>query len=136
MDQSDTLTGEELHELLQETYFDNVDGGDAETAVTALAEDVEWVHTQVWEHDGHTSQRTDVLHGREAVFEFLDARVGEMQDVGIQHRVRETVVDESRGAFRAEVVGPGGNTEPFMGWVTLSDGIISEYVVAPERMSE
>jgi ketosteroid isomerase-like protein len=34
-----------LYELIQETYFDSIDAGDAESAVTALHEDVEWVHT-------------------------------------------------------------------------------------------
>lgn len=37
----------ELYRLLQETYFDALDGGDVDTAVTTLHEDVEWVHTKV-----------------------------------------------------------------------------------------
>ena len=41
-----------LYDLLQHTYFDGIDNADAEKAVEAFNEDAEWVHTQVWEHDG------------------------------------------------------------------------------------
>lgn len=133
---SQVTSGDELLELLQGTYFDSIDGGDAETAVTAMHEDVEWVHTQVWEHDGHTGSTTDTHSGRDEVFEFLDGRIGEMQVEGIEHKVRDTVYEDGRGAFRAEVVGPDGSTQPFMGWVELTDGKISTYIVGPERMPE
>lgn len=125
-------SGDDLHRLLQNTYFDSIDGGDAETAVTALHEDVEWVHRQVWEHDGHTSEELDVYHGREAVFEFLDPRIGEMQQEGIEHQVSEAICEGDRGAFRAAVVGPDGTEQPFLGWVELEDGLISHYRVTPE----
>lgn len=133
---SQISTGEELHELLQGTYFDSIDAGDAQTAASAVHENVEWVHTQVWEHDGHTGQETDTYHGREAVFEFLDGRIDEMQIEGIEHTVRDAIVDGGTGAFRAAVVGPDGDTQPFMGWVELAGGTISTYIVAPERLPE
>jgi ketosteroid isomerase-like protein len=137
MSHSTPVTSDELFELLQGTYFDSIDAGDAETAVTAMHEDVEWVHTQVWEHDGHTSQQTDTLDGREEVFEFLDGRIGEMQDEGIEHKVQDSVAADGKGAFRATVVGPDGEEgAPFVGWVELTDGKISKYIVAPERMPE
>ena len=129
-------SSDELYDLLQGTYFDSIDAGDAETAVTAMHEDVEWVHTQVWEHDGHTGTSSETFDGRDEVFEFLDGRIGEMQTEGIEHTVRDTVYDDGKGAFRAEVVGPEGDTQPFMGWVELTDGTVSTYIVGPERMPE
>jgi nicotinamidase-related amidase len=125
-------TSDELYELLQGTYFDSIDAGDARTAATAVHENIEWVHTQVWEHDGHTGRGTDTHRGREAVFEFLDGRIGQMQAEGIEHEVGDTIYDDGKGAFRATVVGPDGDTQPFVGWVELADGTISTYVVAPE----
>jgi hypothetical protein len=121
----------ELYRLLQETYFDAIDGGDADTAVTALHDDVEWVHTQVWEHDGHTSDETDAIHGRAEVRDFLTDRIEEMQVEGIEHKVREALAYDDQGSFRAEVVGPDGDTEPFLGSIELTDGLISTYVVGP-----
>ena len=129
---TDVTNGEDLYRLLQETYFDSIDGADAETAVTALHEDVEWVHRQVWEHDGHSSEEVDVYHGRDAVFEFLDPRIGEMQEEGIEHKIREAICEGERGAFLAEVVGADGSTLPFFGWVELTDGLVSKYTVTPK----
>lgn len=126
----------ELYSLLQEMYFDNIDAGDAASAVASMHEDVNWVHTQVWEHDGHGSHYTDELDGREAVREFLAGRIDEMQAEGIEHKIRETVHEGDRGAFRAEVVGPDGERLPFIGWVELTDGKVSRYLVAPERVPE
>ncbi|WP_255197552.1 nuclear transport factor 2 family protein [Halorarius litoreus] len=133
---SQVTSSDDLLELLQGTYFDSIDGADAETAVTVMHDDVEWVHTQVWEHDGHTGSTTDTHSGRDEVFEFLDDRIGEMQTEGIEHKVRDAVYADGKGAFRAEVVGPDGSTQPFMGWVELTDGKISTYIVGPERMPE
>ncbi|MFP9191420.1 nuclear transport factor 2 family protein [Natrialbaceae archaeon A-CW1-1] len=127
---------ERLYELLQQIYFDSIDGGDADAAVESLAPDVEWTHTQVWEHDGHKNHHTDTLEGREAVRDFLAGRIDEMQVEGIEHKVRDVVANENEGAFRAEVVGPDGETLGFLGWVELADGVIETYTVAPERMSE
>ncbi|MFC6719826.1 nuclear transport factor 2 family protein [Natrialbaceae archaeon GCM10025810] len=127
---------DDLHELLQGTYFDAVDAGDAGTAASAMHPDVDWTHMQVWEHDGHTSRETDSLDGREELRAFLDARVDEMQVVGIEHKVRDIVYEDGRGGFRAEVVGPEGDTAGFIGWVEMTDDLISRYTVAPESVSE
>ena len=122
-----------LSELLQRTYFDGIDTGDATAAVAALHEDVEWTHTQVWEHDGHTRGTADSLHGRDSVREFLAARIGEMQVEGIKHRVKQVITEGDAGAFRAEVMGPTGVSLPFFGWVEIQDGQIITYIVGPER---
>jgi ketosteroid isomerase-like protein len=124
---------DELYRLLQTIYFDSIDQGDAAAAVDAFDEDVEWVHTQVWEHDGHDRSQTDTLRGRASVREFLAARISEMRVEGIQHRLRQVIADGRLGAFRAEVVGPTGTYRPFLGWVELTDGKISTYIVTPER---
>lgn len=124
-------SGNDLRGLLQGTYFDSIDGGDAKTAVEALHEDIEWVHRQVWEHDDYASAHVDIIEGRTAVYELISPRIGEMQEIDIEHKVREAIVEGDRGAFRAEVVGPEGDAEPFFGWVELTDGLISKYVVTP-----
>lgn len=130
---SQAMTNDQLYELLQDIYFDNIDIADATAAVEAFHEDVEWVHTQVWEHDGHDRSKTDVLHGRESVREFLANRIEEMQVEGIKHKVRKVIADGETGAFRAEVVGPTKESLAFFGWVELRDGKISTYIVIPER---
>ncbi len=130
---SEAMTNEQLYELLQGVYFDNIDNADADGAVNALHENVEWVHTQVWEHDGHDRSKADTLHGRESVRAFLASRIGEMQVEGIKHNVRKVIVGDDSGAFRAEVVGPNGESSAFFGWVEIADGKIGTYIVAPER---
>ncbi len=122
-----------LYDLLQHTYFDGIDNADAEKAVEAFNEDAEWVHTQVWEHDGHDRRHTDTLHGRKTIHEFLARRIGEMQVVGIKHNVHTVLSDGKSGAFRAHVVGPTGDALPFFGWVELENNKISTYIIHPER---
>ncbi len=122
-----------LYELLQQTYFDGIDSADADKAVEAFNKDVEWVHTQVWEHDGHDRRHTDTLHGRDSIRDFLAGRIGEMQVEGIVHKVKKVLCDGTSGAFRAEVIGPAGDALPFFGWVELTDGKISSYIIHPER---
>ena len=127
------MTSDDLFELLQHTYFDGIDGADADRAVEAMHEKVAWVHTQVWEHDGHDRSTIDQIDGREAVREFLARRIAEMQVEGIEHKVGKVVTDGQSGAFRAQVVGPTGEAKSFFGWVELKDGKISSYTVMPDR---
>ena len=129
---SRTKTNDQLYDLLQRIYFDGIDNADARAAVEALHENVEWVHTQVWEHDGHNRSKTDTLHGRESVREFLAARIEEMQVEGIKHQLRKVITEGDTGAFRAEVVGPAGVSLPFFGWVEIKDKKIITYIVVPE----
>ena len=119
--------------MLQLTYFNGIDNANPDLAVEALHENIKWVHTQVWEHDGHDSSIIDTLDGREAVREFLTQRIQQMQVVGIKHKVGPVITDGVHGAFRAEVVGPTGKKVPFFGWVELANGKISSYMVMPER---
>lgn len=130
---SQNAARDELYRLLQSIYFDSIDRGDANAAAEVFHEDVEWVHTQVWVHHGHDRSKTDTLHGRDTVREFLAGRISEMQVEGIEHKLRQVICDGEAGAFRAEVVGPTGAALPFLGWVELTDGKISTYIVSPER---
>ncbi|MBT4494217.1 MAG: nuclear transport factor 2 family protein [Gammaproteobacteria bacterium] len=127
------MTRDDLFNLLQHTYFAGIDGADANLAVEAMHENVAWVHTQVWEHDGHDRSTVDRLDGRAAVLEFLTKRIGEMQVEGIEHKVGQVITDGQSGAFRARVVGPTGDAKSFFGWVELKDGKISSYTVMPDR---
>ena len=129
------MTENELHKLLQSTYFDNVDSGNAPAAVCAFAPDAKWQHTQVWAHDGHDSRHTDRLEGREALVAFLAARVPQMQVIQIRHRVDEVIMSGDRGAFRARVIGPDGSSRGFLGWVTIREGLLQSYIVVPEDFS-
>ena len=117
--------------LLQKVYFDNIDLGDADSAVEAMHKDVVWVHTQVWEHDGHNRDSLDTLNSREELKAFLALRIPEMQKEGIEHKVLKVVTDGKEGAFRAQVVGPSGDAKGFFGWVKLKDGKIGNYRVIP-----
>jgi ketosteroid isomerase-like protein len=126
-----TTTTAQLHDLLQRIYFDGIDNADAGAAAEAMHEDVEWIHTQVWEHDGHSRSKTDTLHGRDSVREFLAARIKEMQVEGIKHQLRKVITEGDTGAFRAEVVGPAGVFLAFFGWVELKDKKIITYIVGP-----
>ena len=126
-----TTTTDQLHDLLQGIYFDGIDNADASAAAEAMHEDVEWIHTQVWEHDGHSRSQTDTLHGRDSVREFLAARIKEMQVEGIKHQLRKVITEGDTGAFRAEVVGPAGVSATFFGWVELKDKKIITYIVGP-----
>jgi len=129
------MTNQDLKELLQSTYFNNVDTARAREAIAAFTPDVRWQHTQVWAHDGHDSRYTDRIEGREALFHFMDERVKEMQVVQIRHQVDEAIVSGNRGAFRAQVIGPEGDSIGFIGWVELCDGLIDHYIVMPESYS-
>ncbi len=127
-----TTTQKQLHALLQHTYFDSIDQGDADRAVQAFTDDVAWSHYQVWEHHGHVRNRADAFKGRGEVRDFLAARIADMQIEGIHHRVTRVIVQGKEGAFRAEVVGVTGTSMRFFGWVELTGGRISRYIVGPE----
>lgn len=127
------LDSDGLFDLLQHTYFDGVDSADASRAVEAFNDNAEWVHTQVWEHDGHDRRNVDTLRGRQAIFDFLSGRIGEMQAIGFKHKVHSVLCDGKSGAFRAHVVGKDGEAKPFFGWVELDNKKISTYIIHPER---
>ena len=117
--------------LLQNIYFDNIDNANADAAVEAMHDSIEWIHTQVWEHDGHNSSDVDNLNGRESVRKFLTERVKEMQVEGIVHKVNKVITDGISGAFQASVIGKDGTEKSFFGWVEIKDQKISSYRVMP-----
>jgi ketosteroid isomerase-like protein len=126
------ITQVQLHALLQHNYFDSIDQGDADHAVQAFTDDVAWSHYQVWEHHGHMRNRADAFKGRKELRDFLAARITDMQVEGIRHQVTRVIVQGSEGAFRAEVLGVKGKNMRFFGWVELTNGRISRYIVGPE----
>jgi hypothetical protein len=128
---NNSMTTEKLFYLLQCVYFDNIDKAKANEAVEAMHDSIEWIHTQVWEHDGHDSSYVDNLNGREAVRIFLTERVKEMQVEGIIHKVNKVITDGVSGAFQASVIGIDGTEKSFFGWVETKDEKISSYRVIP-----
>ena len=125
------ITKDELFSLLQNDYFDNIDTKNAKGAAQAMHKNVEWIHTQVWEHDGHDASTVDILNGRQAVKEFLVGRVKEMQVEGIIHKVHKVLTDGISGAFQASVIGVDGSQKSFSGWVEIKDKKIISYRVMP-----
>ena len=117
--------------LLQRTYDDGVDAGDMMRATSALHEEIEWSHAQVWAHHDFIAGKPTRMQGRAAIREFLDARREQLAAAGIRHRLVDLVIDQGRGAFLGEVTGPDGSTKPFMVWFEIRDGSIGRYLLRP-----
>ncbi len=117
--------------LLQQTYYDGVDQGDMRRAASALHEDIEWSHAQVWAHHEFAVGKPTRMQGRAAIEAFLEARREQLAAAGIRHRVVDLVIDQGRGAFLGEVRGPDGSCKPFMVWFELRDGLIGRYLLRP-----
>ena len=124
-------TQQKVHDLIQGTYFNNIDSGHADKAVRAMHQDVQWIHTQVWEHHGHSNKNIDILHGRDKLREFLAQRIPQMQMEKITHQIRKVITDGTSAAFQAQVIGPKGDSKHFFGWIELKDGLIASYQVMP-----
>jgi ketosteroid isomerase-like protein len=122
---------EKAWELLQSTYYDGVDEGDMAKAASALHEDVEWSHAQVWAHHEFHRGEPSTHRGRAAVQAFLQARVPQLAEARIRHKVRDMVVEGSKGAILGYVRGEDGTEKPFMVWFEIRDGKISRYLLRP-----
>ncbi|MCL7466129.1 nuclear transport factor 2 family protein [Phaeovulum sp. NW3] len=117
--------------LVQGTYYDGIDAGDMARAVSALHPDVDWSHTQVWSHHGFERGEASGCRGRQAVFDLLSARVTELAQAQITHRIEDMIFADGRGAFLGYVEGPGGARKPFMVWFELTGGLIGRYTLRP-----
>ncbi len=119
------------YQLLQLTYYDSVDKGDMEMAASALHEDVEWSHQQVWAHHGFPRGNPSQLRGRTAIRDLLLARRSELTAAKIRHRVRDLICDGKVGALIGYVLGPDSSEQPFMVWFELRDEKIGKYILRP-----
>lgn len=124
-------TKEQAYTLLQLTYYDGIDEGDMTLAASALHEDVEWSHEQVWAHHEFKRGEPSTLRGRAAVQAFLLERVRQLAEAGIRHRIREMAFEEDHGAVLGEVVGEDGTTKPFIVWFEVRDDRIARYLLRP-----
>ncbi|MCZ8130185.1 MAG: nuclear transport factor 2 family protein [Steroidobacteraceae bacterium] len=126
-------TATRAFELFETVYYGGIDRGDMATATSALHPAIEWSHQQVWAHHGFARGTPETKHGREAVREFLAARVAQLREARIRHHVREMVYDEprGRGAFLGAVEGPDGRSLGFMVWFELEDGLVRRYLLRP-----
>lgn len=124
-------TRELAYRLLQQTYYDSVDRGDMDAAASALHEDIEWSHAQVWAHHDFQRGEPSMKRGREAVRAYLAARKEKLAEARIQHKVRDLVVDGNRGAMLGFVLGPDGSEKPFMVWFEIRDEKIARYLLRP-----
>lgn len=124
-------TRDEAIRLLQTTYYDHIDKGEMAVAVSALHPDVDWSHAQVWAHHGFARGEPTAYRTRDEVEAFLSARVDELRESGIQHKMVDLIIEGDRGALLGHVLGPDGSTKPFMVWFEMSDGLISRYTLRP-----
>lgn len=122
---------EKAYELLQSTYYDGIDAGDMAKAASALHENVEWSHAQVWPHHGFVRGEPSTNHGRATVQAFLQERVQQLAEARIRHKVRDMVCDGNKGAILGYVRGEDGTERPFMVWFEITDGKISRYLLRP-----
>ena len=124
-------TAERAFELFETIYYGSIDRGDMAGAASALHEDVNWSHQQVWAHHGFARGAPEVREGRANVEAFLAARVEQLREARIRHHVRDLVFERDRGAFLGAVDGPDGRSLPFMVWFELSDDLVKRYVLRP-----
>lgn len=125
------LSKERVWEMFQRTYFDSIDSGRMAEAVSIFHEDVEWIHTQVWEHDDYRRTKgSDRLKGRKEVEALLSERSESMGRAGIRHLVRDLVFDGHKGAFIGTVQGPDQEL-PLIAWFEIEDEKVSRYIVTP-----
>ncbi len=125
------LSKERVWEMFQGTYFDSIDNGRMAEAVSIFHEDVEWIHTQVWEHHGYLRAKgSDKLKGKESVEALLRGRQVHMAEARIRHVIDDLVFEGDRGAFIGHVKGP--DTEvPLIAWFEIRDEKVSRYIVTP-----
>lgn len=119
------------YRLLQGTYYDSVDRGDMEVAASALHDDVEWSHAQVWAHHDFQRGEPSLKRGRQQVASYLAERKDKLKEARIQHKVRDLVCEGNRGALLGYVLGPDGSEKPFMVWFEIRDEKISRYLLRP-----
>lgn len=124
-------TRDDAYRLIQSTYYDGVDAGDMARAATALHPDIDWSHAQVWAHHGFARAEPSGFKGRQAVHDFLAARVDQLREAQITHAIEDMVFEDGRGAFLGAVTGPDGSKKPFMVWFALTDGLVSRYDLRP-----
>ena len=119
------------YRLLQSTYYDSIDKGDMVRACSALHPDVDWTHAQVWAHHQFERAEASGFRGRQAIQDFLTARVAQLAEARITHHVDDMVIEGDKGAFLGHVAGPDGTTRPFFVWFELRDGLIGRYTLRP-----
>jgi hypothetical protein len=125
------LSRDEVWNMFQKIYFDSIDKGDMTKAVTIFHDDVEWIHTQVWEHDGYRRDKgSDRLKGRHEAEALLKGRKVDLRRQGVRHLLKDLVLEGNRGAFIGHVKGPGKEL-PLIAWFEIKDDKIYRYIVTP-----
>ena len=125
------LSKDQVLEMFQKVYFDSVDKGEMTKAASIFHEDVEWIHTQVWEHDQYQrSKGSDRLKGRKAIEALLKGRATDVAKQNVRHVVQDLVFEGHKGAFIGYVGSPGKEL-PLVVWFETKDDKISRYIVAP-----
>lgn len=113
------------------TYYGSVDEGDIAGILSVVHDDVEMIHTQVWEHGDHTRDiGTHVVEGKAELEEFFRSQMAGIQEAGIEHEIRDLITDGDKGALQVAVNAPG-ETPVGVGWFEFEDGLISRYLVGP-----
>ena len=126
------LSKDKVWEMFQKVYFDSIDkGGEMTKAVSIFHDDVEWIHTQVWEHDAYRrSKGSDRLKGRDKVEALLKGRIEQIKEQDIQHIVQDMVLEGNKGTWIGHVKGHGKEL-PMIAWFEIKDDKICRYILAP-----
>ena len=106
--------------LIQSTYYDGIDAGDMARAATALNPDIDWSHAQVWAHHGFVRAEPSGVKGRQAVHDFLAARVDQLREAQITHAIEDMVLEDGR------VVGRGTHDQLLGGCATYQEIVASQ----------
>ena len=125
------LSKDKVWEMFQKIYFDSIDKGDMAKAASVFHEDVEWIHTQVWEHNEyHRNKGSDKLIGRDKVQALLEGRRSALAKQNIRHVIQDLVLEGNKGAFLGHVKGHGKELA-LMAWFELENEKICRYIITP-----
>jgi hypothetical protein len=82
------------------SYYSSVDNLDMTTAVSIFHEDVEWIHTQVLEHDQFVRDKgSDRLRGKNQVESLLQGRKESLAKLRVRHVLEDLVLEGNKGAL-------------------------------------
>ena len=100
-------------------------------AASALHEDVEWLHQQVWTHHDFRPGKPTYKHGCGVIGALLAERRDPLAEARIRHRVRDSVCEVHRGAMRSYGLGSDGAERPLMVGFEVRDARINGYLRRP-----
>jgi hypothetical protein len=125
------LSKNQVMDMFQNTYFGSIDKGEMTKAISVFHDDIEWIHTQVWEHDKYVRMKgSDRLKGKKEVENLLMERKAALAKENVRHVIQELVFEENKGAFIGHVTGSGKELA-LIAWFEIKDDKVYRYIVTP-----